>query len=115
MSHAEADTSRSRDFYLCESSPRVLESSSCKTIVSSAIKGKALKVVVITRVELEIERNDELMLRIMSLELVKTKTFNIGTSRFVNVNEENDVTIRNTTNGKRAVLTPSRWVKLLSC
>jgi len=47
-----------------------------------------LKVVVITRVELEIERNDELMLRIMSLELVKTKTFNIGTSRFVNVNEE---------------------------
>jgi len=65
-------------------------------------------------VELEIERDDELMLRIMSLELVKTKKmFNIGTSRFVDVDEENDVTIRATTNGKRAIFTASRWVKFV--
>jgi len=106
---------------LCESfdnslSSRVLVSSSCKIIVSSAIKGEALEVVIIIThtVELEIDRDDELMLRIMSLELVKTKkTFNSGTSRFVYVDEENDITICDATNGKRAIFTASRWVKFV--
>jgi len=51
-------------------------------------------------------------MRMMVSEPVKEKySLNIGTNKWVSVDEENDVFIRDLDNGKHAFFTPPRWVK----
>ena len=51
-------------------------------------------------------------MRMMVAEPVKEKyALNIGETKWVSVDEENDVFIRDSENGKRAFFSPCRWVK----
>ena len=53
-------------------------------------------------------------MRMMVSEPVKEKyALNIGTNKWVSVDVENDVFIRDSENGKRAFFTPSRWVQFV--
>jgi len=48
----------------------------------------------------------------MVSEPVKEKyALNIGTTKWVSMDEENGVFIRDSENGKHAIFTPPRWVK----
>jgi len=53
-------------------------------------------------------------MRMMVSEPVKEKySLNIGTNKWVSVDVENDVFIRDSESGKRAFFTPSRWVQFV--